>query len=60
MFKVHIDEEAAVAEIRKVLKSGYLNEGDQVKKFTNFFGNFLNEENVVMTNSSSAFQCWSR
>lgn len=54
MFKVHIDEEAAVTEIRKALGSGYLNEGEQVKKFTSFFGNFLNEENVVMTNSCTS------
>jgi dTDP-4-amino-4,6-dideoxygalactose transaminase len=54
MFKVHIDEESAIRELRKTLNSGYLNEGEQVRKFTSFFSNYLEEENVVMTNSCTS------
>jgi hypothetical protein len=30
LFKVHIDIEAAMGEIKKVMESGYINEGVQV------------------------------
>ena len=35
LFKVHIDIEAAMGEIKKVMESGYINEGVQVTQLEN-------------------------
>ena len=53
LFKVHIDIEAAMGEIKKVMESGYINEGVQVTQLENVLKQFLGES-IVLTNSGTS------
>ena len=54
MFKVHIDVKAALGELRIVLESGFVNEGQQVVEFQEVLANFLGVEHLVLTNSCTS------
>ena len=54
LFKVHIPVEEALAAIRKVLESGFVNEGQQVTDFQNALVDFLGGRNLVLTNSCTS------
>lgn len=54
LFKVHIPVEEALAAIRNVLESGFVNEGQQVTDFQNALVGFLGVRNLVLTNSCTS------
>jgi len=54
MFKVHMDVEAALAELRTVLESGFVNEGVQVSAFQRAVAEFLGVKQLVLTNSCTS------
>ncbi len=54
MFKVHMDTEAALAELRTVLESGFVNEGLQVSAFQEAVSSCLGVERLVLTNSCTS------
>ncbi len=54
LFKVHVSTEEALAGIREVLESGFVNEGLQVTEFQNALMNFLGVRNLVLTNSCTS------
>lgn len=54
MFKVHIALEPALKNITAVLKSGYLNEGIQVRELENSLSDFLGVRNLVLVNSCTS------
>ena len=54
MFKVHMDTAAALAELRTVLESGFVNEGVQVSAFQEAVSSFLAVERLVLTNSCTS------
>jgi perosamine synthetase len=54
LFKVHIPVEEALAAIRNVLESGFVNEGQQVTDFQNALVDFLGGRNLVLTNSCTS------
>lgn len=54
LFKVHVPVDDALNEIKTVFESGYINEGLQVSKFKELLGKYLNEENLVLTNSCTS------
>lgn len=54
MFKVHMDTEGALAELRTVLKSGFVNEGVQVSAFHKAVSTFLGIDRLVLTNSCTS------
>ncbi|MFZ4808749.1 MAG: DegT/DnrJ/EryC1/StrS family aminotransferase [Hyphomicrobiaceae bacterium] len=54
LFKVHVDVDAALAEIRTVLESGFVNEGLQVGQFLTAASEFLGVEQLVLTNSGTS------
>lgn len=54
MFKVHMDVEAAIGELRTVLESGFVNEGQQVTEFQVAVSRFLGVERLVLTNSGTS------
>ena len=54
LFKVHIPVEEALAAIRNVLESGFVNEGQQVADFQNALVGFLGVRNLVLTNSCTS------
>ena len=51
LFKVHIDIEDALNRIRKVLESGFLNEGREVLQIRQMLRDIWGLENVTMTSS---------
>ena len=51
MFKVHVDSKNAINCLETVLRSGYLNEGEQVKQFKKWLESYLEVDNIVLTNS---------
>ena len=54
MFKVPIDTEAALDELRKVFASGFVNEGTQVSAFERAVSEFLGVRQLVLTNSCTS------
>jgi len=54
LFKVHVPIDDALNEIKTVFESGYINEGLQVSKFKDLLSKYLNEENLVLTNSCTS------
>lgn len=54
MFKVHMDVEGALAELRTVLESGFVNEGVQVSAFQKAVAEFLGARQLVLTNSCTS------
>ena len=54
MFKVHIDENAAIKSLKNVLSSGFFNEGVQVTEFAVRLSKKMGYENIVMTNSCTS------
>lgn len=54
LFKVHIPSSDSLSEIQTVFNSGYINEGEQVSILTTKLANFLNVENIVLTNSGTS------
>lgn len=54
LFKVHVDNKSALKELETVLLSGFLNEGEQVTKLTEYLINYLNHPNVVALNSCTS------
>jgi perosamine synthetase len=54
LFKVHIRSKEALAEIKKVLKSGFINEGEQVTEFQELLKQYLGVENLVLLNSCTS------
>ena len=54
LFKVHIPINDALNEIKTVFESGYINEGLQVSKFKDLLSDYLNEQNLVLTNSCTS------
>jgi perosamine synthetase len=54
LFKVHVPINDALNEIKTVFESGYINEGIQVSKFKDLLSDYLNEQNLVLTNSCTS------
>jgi dTDP-4-amino-4,6-dideoxygalactose transaminase len=54
LFKVHMPVQEALAGIRAVLESGFVNEGEQVSEFHRSLSSFLDVENLVLTNSCTS------
>lgn len=54
LFKVHIHTEEAVALIKKVFESGFINEGEQVTEFQELLKQHLGVENLVLLNSATS------
>ncbi len=54
MFKVHVDAESAISNLTKTIRSGYLNEGEEVYEFRDWLKQYLTEENIVLTNSCTS------
>jgi dTDP-4-amino-4,6-dideoxygalactose transaminase len=54
IFKVHVDVDGALENLKTVLTSGFLNEGECVTQFTDFLNNYLNHKNVVLLNSCTS------
>jgi perosamine synthetase len=54
LFKVHVPVEKAMENIRKVLESGFINEGEQVTEFTNLMREKLHADNLIVTNSCTS------
>ena len=54
MFKVHIDTEAALAGLREVFESGFVNEGTQVARFHKALSDYLGVTQLVLMNSCTS------
>lgn len=54
LFKVHVPTDEALAKIREVFESGFINEGVQVTQLTNELRAWLNADNLVLTNSCTS------
>lgn len=54
MFKVHIDTERALDELKPVLGSGFVNEGEQVTELNNHFKKWMNHDQTIMLNSCTS------
>jgi dTDP-4-amino-4,6-dideoxygalactose transaminase len=54
MFKVHMQVEDALGELRTVLESGYINEGLQVAQFQKAIAEFLKVDRLVVVNSCTS------
>ena len=54
LFKVHIPVKESLNNIKKVLNSGFINEGSEVKKFQNKLIKFLGVKNLILTNSCTS------
>lgn len=54
LFKVHVPVENALAEIKTVLESGFINEGVQVTQFQNALCARLGVKNMVLMNSCTS------
>ena len=54
LFKVHVDTEDALARVKEVFESGFINEGTQVTQLTNELREFLGAPNLVLTNSCTS------
>ena len=54
LFKVHINTESVLHELKTVLASGFLNEGEQVTKLTKELSNYFNHPKVIALNSCTS------
>jgi dTDP-4-amino-4,6-dideoxygalactose transaminase len=54
LFKVHVSTEGALAQIRQVLNSGFINEGSQVTQLTRELQVILNADNLILMNSCTS------
>jgi len=54
LFKVHVDEDAALEQIKSVLQSGFINEGEQVTALTGKLQVLLGAEQMVLLNSCTS------
>jgi len=54
IFKVHVDVDGALENLKHVLSSGFLNEGEYVTQFTEFLNDYLDHKNVVLLNSCTS------
>lgn len=54
LFKVHIPIEEALANIRTVFESGFINEGIQVTEFTNEISKVLCSDKLIVLNSCTS------
>ncbi|GAB4392163.1 MAG: DegT/DnrJ/EryC1/StrS aminotransferase family protein [Gammaproteobacteria bacterium] len=54
MFKVHIDIESALSQVRNVLESGYINEGQQVADLTAQMREILENQQLTLVNSCTS------
>lgn len=54
MFKVHMPVEEALAQLRTVLESGFVNEGVQVTQFQKKVAEFIGVSQLLMTNSCTS------
>ena len=54
IFKVHVDVETALTNVRQVLESGFLNEGEEVAQFTTEMETYLDHTKVVPLNSCTS------
>ena len=54
IFKVLVDTESALKNLKTVLNSGFLNEGETVTELTEFFKTYFNHKNVVPLNSCTS------
>ena len=51
LFKVHVDAPSALKELETVLTSGFINEGEQVTKLTQYLVDYFNHSQTVVLNS---------
>lgn len=51
LFKVHVDIDDIMPRIKKVLESGFLNEGREVLEIRQMLKEILDQENITMTSS---------
>lgn len=54
LFKVHVPSSEALAQIKTVFDSGFINEGTQVTKLTNELQRILDAENLILMNSCTS------
>jgi perosamine synthetase len=54
MFKVHVDTNDALAQLRAVFESGFVNEGVQVTAFQKAVSSFLGVDQLVLVNSCTS------
>ena len=54
LFKVHVPKNEALTNIDRVFDSGFINEGEQVSELSKGLSNFLDVENLVLTNSCTS------
>jgi len=54
LFKVHVDVEASLKNIRKVLESGFINEGEAVTELTAALSDFLEAPHLIAVNSGTS------
>ena len=54
LFKVHVDTNSALQGIEEVLRSGFLNEGAQVKALEKEVASALNADNLLLVNSCTS------
>ena len=54
LFKVHVDVKQAMSNLKSVLESGFLNEGEQVTKFAEAMQSYLQHENAIPLNSCTS------
>lgn len=54
LFKVHVDIPSALKNIKEVLESGFINEGEQVTKFSNKISKWVYGEPILVNACTSA------
>lgn len=54
LFKVHVDTNSALAQLRNVFESGFINEGVQVTELTNKLSVILDHKNLITVNSGTS------
>lgn len=54
LFKVHVDVPAAMKNIKEVLESGFINEGEQVTQLTNEMQRYFGTRRLILTNSCTS------
>lgn len=54
LFKIHVSTEGALAQIREVFRSGFINEGAQVTQLTKELQAYLEANNLILMNSCTS------
>lgn len=54
LFKVHVQTEDAMANVREVLESGFINEGTQVTRLTTELQRIIGSQNLILLNSCTS------